>query len=166
MWKRLAPYFDAYPTRMKIAQKMLEYGLRTCDGKVYCGPIELSDSKLARAFDVDRRAIAATLATINEHPELSKIFEKLQPTCHLREVAPAMNWGVVEIIPDDPSTPGILAEVATLIAGENISIRQAISDDFELTEAPRLYIITERTIPAQLIPKIRHAKGVKAVLIY
>ncbi len=166
MWKQLAPYFDAYPTRKRIAQKMLEYGLRVQGTKVYCGPIELSDSKLARAFDVDRRAIAATIATIREQPELSKIFEKLQPTCHLREVAPVMNWGVVEIIPTDPSTPGILAEVATLIASENISIRQAISDDFELTDEPRLYVITEGTIPPSLIPRIRHAKGVKAVLIY
>jgi uncharacterized protein len=166
MWKQLAPFFDAYPIRMKIAQKMLEYGLRTSQGKVYCGPIELSDSKMARAFDVDCRAIAATIETIQKHPELSKIFEKLQPTAHLREVAAVMNWGVVEIIPEDPSTPGILAEVATLIAKENISIRQAISDDFELTEEPRLYVITEGTIPAHLIPKIRHAKGVKAVLIY
>jgi uncharacterized protein len=166
MWKQLAPYFDGFPTRMKIAQKMLEYGLRTSHGKVYCGPIELSDSKMARAFNVDRRAISATIETIQQHPELSKIFEKLQPTCHLREVAPVMNWGVVEIIPEDPSTPGILAEVATLIARENISIRQAISDDFELTEEPRLYVITEGTIPAHLIPKIRHATGVKAVLIY
>jgi len=166
MWKQLAPYFELYPVRMKIAQKMLEFGLRTSNGKVYCGPIELSDSKLARAFDVDRRAIAATIATIHEHPELAKIFDKLQPTCNLRDVAPVMNWGVIEIIPVDPSTPGILAEVATLIASENISIRQAISDDFELTEEPRLYVITEGTIPAHLIPKIRHAKGVKAVLIY
>ena len=166
MWKHLAPYFDAYPIRMKIAQKMLEYGLRTSNGKIYCGPIELSDSKLARAFDVDRRAIAATIATIQAHPELLTIFDKLQPTSNLRDVASAMNWGVIEILPDDPSTPGILAEVATLIAQEQISIRQAISDDFELTEEPRLYVITEGPIPAHLIPKIRHAKGVKGVLIY
>jgi len=40
----------------------------------------------------------------------------LQPTCHLKEVAPQMNWGVVEIIPVDASTPGILASVSSIIA--------------------------------------------------
>jgi predicted regulator of amino acid metabolism with ACT domain len=62
--------------------------------------------------------------------------------------------------------PGILADVATIIATNNISIRQAIVDDFEFTEEPRLYIITEKQIPGTLLSTIRNARGVKAVLIY
>jgi predicted regulator of amino acid metabolism with ACT domain len=77
-----------------------------------------------------------------------------------------MKWGVIEIIPADPSMPGILADVATIIATNNISIRQAIVDDFEFTEEPRLYIITEKQIPGTLLSTIRNARGVKAVLIY
>ncbi|UCF12397.1 MAG: ACT domain-containing protein [Thermoplasmatales archaeon] len=77
-----------------------------------------------------------------------------------------MNWGVVEIIPEDPSMPGILADVATIIANNNISIRQSIVDDFEISEEPRLFIVTEKLIPGSLIPKIRKTKGVKAVLFY
>ena len=88
------------------------------------------------------------------------------PTCHLKDVATNMNWGVIEIIPEDPSMPGIVAEVATIIAQNNISIRQSIVDDFELSEEPRLFIVTEKQIPGRLIPKIRNARGVKAVLIY
>jgi len=145
---------------------MLEYGLKTTNNKIYIGEIELSDSKIARALETDRRAIHATIQLINQKPELKKIFSKLQPTCHLKEVAPKMNWGVIEIIPTDPSLPGILAEIANIIAKNNISIRQAIVDDFELSEEPRLFIITEKTIPPQLIPQIKNAKGVKALLIY
>jgi len=166
MWNQIAQYFDNYPKQKIIAQKMLEYGLKIQNQKIYCGPIELSDSKIARALDTDRRAITATIQTIEQHPELKKIFSQLLPTCHLKNVAPAMNWGVIEIIPIDPSIPGILAEVATIIAQHNISIRQAISDDFEFSEEPRLFIVTETQVPGILIPVIRNAKGVKAVLIY
>ena len=166
MWKKIAKYFNKYPKQKKIAQKMLEYGLKIHDNKLYCGPIELSDSKIARALNIDRRAIAATIKTISQTQELFKIFSQLSPTCHLKDVASSMKWGVIEIIPEDPSMPGILAEVTSLIAKNNISVRQAIVDDFELSEEPRLFIITEKQIPGSLIPKIRHSKGVKAHLIH
>ena len=81
----------------------------------------------------------------------------------LEDVAPEMDWGVIEIIPEDPGLPGILADVATIIADNNISIRQAIFDDFELSEEPRLFIVTEKQIPGSLIPEIRKAKGRKSL---
>jgi predicted regulator of amino acid metabolism with ACT domain len=166
MWYDIANYFAAYPKQKIIAKKMLEYGLRVKENKLFCGSIELSHSKIARAFKTDRRAVTATIQTISEKPRLHKIFSSLVPTCHLKDVAPAMNWGVIEIIPEDPSMPGILAEISSIIAAHNISIRQAIVNDFELTEEPRLFIITEKAIPGSLIPIIRQAIGVKAVLIY
>ncbi len=166
MWRQLAKYFNKYPKRKNLAQKLLEYGLKVKDNKIYCGEIELSDSKLARAFELDRRIITSTIKTIMEKKDLQRVFSRLKPTCHLKDVAPEMNWGVIEIIPKDPSMPGILADVATIIANNNISIRQAIVDDFELSEEPRLFIVAEKQVSGILIPKIRAVKGVKAVLIY
>jgi len=166
MWQEIADYFQDYPKQRIIAQKMLEYGLRIQNKKLYCGSIELSHSKLARAFKTDRRAVSATIETMLDKPYLRKIFSSLSPTCLLKDVAPTMKWGVIEIIPEDPSMPGILAEISSIIAANKISIRQAITNDFELTEEPRLFIITEKAIPGSLIPKIRQARGVKAVLIY
>ena len=166
MWRKIAKYFNAYPKRRKLAQKLLEYGLKVSDNKIYCGEIELSDSKIARAFDVDRRIIADTIKTINDEKDLQKVFFQLKPTCHLKDVATEMNWGVIEIIPEDPSTPGILADVAKVVADAKISIRQAIVDDFEFSEEPRLFIITERQVPGTLIPNIRKINGVKAVVLY
>jgi hypothetical protein len=166
MWNEISKYFKEYPKRMKVAQKMLEYGLKIQDNKIYCGAVELSDSKIARAFDVDRRSITATIETIKKNSKLNEIFSKLSPTCHLKQVAAEMKWGVIEIIPKDPSQPGILADVARIISENNISIRQAIVDDFELTDEPRLFIITEKQIPGEIIPKIRNSKGVKALLIH
>jgi predicted regulator of amino acid metabolism with ACT domain len=166
MWRKIAKYFNKYPKRRKLAQKFLEYGLRIRNKKIYCGEIELSDSKIGKAFDVDRRVIDSTIDIILKEPDLNRLFSKLRPTIHLKDVAPEMNWGVVEIIPSDPSMPGIIASVAGIIAENKISIRQAIVDDFELSEEPRLFIVTEKQIPGALIQKIREAKGVKAVLFY
>ena len=166
MWKQIAKYFNRYPKRKKLAQKLLEYGLKVSDNKIYCGVIELSDSKIARAFDVDRRIISSTIKTISNKKDLQKVFSQLNPTCHLKDVAPDMNWGVIEIIPEDPSMPGILAGVANVVADAKISIRQAIVDDFEFSEEPRLFIVTEKQVPGIMIPKIRKISGVKAVVIY
>lgn len=166
MWRLIAKYFNRYPKRKKLAQKLFEYGLKVSDNKIYCGEIELSDSKLARALSIDRRIIFSTIKTITEKKDLNRVYSNLRPTCHLKNVAPEMNWGVIEIIPSDPSMPGIISNVTTLIADAKISIRQVVVDDFELSEEPRLYIIAEKKIPGTLISKISQSKGVKAVLIY
>jgi predicted regulator of amino acid metabolism with ACT domain len=166
MWRTIAKYFNRYPKRKKLAQKLLEYGLKVDDNRIYCGEIVLSDSKISRAFKIDRRIVSSTIETIINKDDLIKVFSKLTPTCHLRDVAPVMNWGVIEIIPKDPSIPGILADVTSIVANAGISIRQAIVDDFELSEAPKLFIVAEKQIPGILIPKIRQVKGVKAVLTY
>ena len=166
MWRQFAKYFNKYPKRKKLAQKMLEYGLNVKDEKIYCGNIELSDSKLSRAFDIDRRIILDTIKTINENEDLKKVFSNLNPTCLLKDVASKMKWGVIEIIPTDASMPGIIADVSTMIANKKISIRQVVVDDFELSEEPRLFIVTETQIPGSLLSKIKDAKGVKAVVVY
>ena len=49
---------------------MLEYGLSIKDDHLYCGQIELSDTKVARAIHVDRRAVKATIATIKEREKI------------------------------------------------------------------------------------------------
>jgi len=166
MWRKISVYFNQYPKRKKLAQKLLEYGLKIQNKKIYCNDIELSDSKIARAFNIDRRIIASTIEMISEKKELKSLFSKLEPTCHLKKVAPEMNWGVIEIIPDDASKPGILAQVAKVVSDAKISIRQAIVDDFEITDEPRLFIVTEKQLPGSLIPKIRNIDGVKAVVIF
>lgn len=165
MWKKISKNFKDYPKREIVARKMLEYGLKVKNKKIYCGDIELSDSKVARALNIDRRAILNTLNIIIENKDLYDIFSKLKPTCHLKDVASELRWGVIEIIPDDPTKPGILSEVAGIIAKNNISIRQAIVEDFKFNEEPRLFIITEKNIPGNLIPKLKSIKGVKSILI-
>ena len=166
MWKKLYSSFQKFPAQQKVAELLLMYGLRVEGNAVFCGNIELSHSKIARAVGVDRRAVVSTVETIEKNKDLRKIFMMLQPTCHLKEVAPHMNWGVVEIIPVDASMPGILASVSSIIAKAKISIRQAIVDDFRLSKEPRLFIVTEKPLPGSMISKIRESKGVKGVVSY
>lgn len=166
MWKKIISYFGRQSAQQKVIQLFLSYGLSIRKGKVYCGNIELSFSKIARAINVDRRVIMNAIEIIERNKELKKIFSNLMPTCSFKELAPKMGWGVVEIIPKDASMPGIIASVSGIIAREGISIRQANVDDYIIAEEPKLFIVTEKPIPAKLIKKLRKAKGVIGVTVY
>ena len=166
MWHLLTKYFQRYPAQSRVAQMLLRHGLAVREDGVYCDNIAIPDTSIARAAQVDRRVISATIETIRREPELLKVFSRLMPTCLLRDAGPAMNWGVLEIIPSDPQAPGILAGVAEIIAKRNISIRQAIVDDPELQEEPRLYIVTEGPLPIDVIPEIRSSLGVRSVILH
>lgn len=166
MWELLTKYFQRYPAQSRVAQMLLRYGLAVREDGVYCDNIAIPDTSIARAAQVDRRVISAAIETIQREPELQRVFSKLTPTCHLKDAAPAMNWGVLEIIPDNANSPGILAGVADIIAKRNINIRQAIVDDPDLQEEPRLYIVTQGPIPIDVIPEIRGSRGVKSVILH
>jgi predicted regulator of amino acid metabolism with ACT domain len=165
MWDMLTEYFSRYPAQSEVARLMLDKGFSVADGKVRAGEIELADTAVARAADVDRRVVKATVETIEASDELYRVFNKLEPTCHIREAAPLLGWHVLEIVPDDASKPGILAGVANVIADKKISIRQAIVDDPQLAEEPRLFIVTEHEIPHSVLPEIQQVSGVREVVI-
>ncbi len=165
MWDLLEEYFSRYPAQSRVAKLMLDHGFAVRDGGVWAGDVSLTDTALARAANVDRRVVKATVETIEDHSELEQVFSQLSPTCHLRDAAPGLGWGVLEIVPTDASQPGILAGVASTIAEHGISIRQAIVDDPEFTEEPRLFIITERPVPAEVLPEVQAITGVLEVVI-
>jgi len=166
MWEKLRPHFRGFPAQEKVAQLMVRYGLRVREGQVYAGPIEISDTAMARAAGVDRRVVTATVKTIEKSPEALKFFERLRPVCHLGEVAQLMGWGAIEIIPTSASKPGILAGVATAIAEAGISVRQVIVDDPEVSDDPHAFIVTEQPVPERLLPRIRAVEGVKSVVLH
>lgn len=166
MWARFRTYFKGFPAQEKVAQLMVTYGLRVSEGSVYAAQIKISDTSLARAAGVDRRVVTATVETINKNGELADFFDRLQPVCHLRDVAPLMNWGAIEIVPTNASKPGILAGVAAIIAQAGISIRQVIMDDPEIVDDPHGFIVTEAPVPERLLPQIKQVDGVKSVVLH
>lgn len=165
MWDLLTRYFQRFPAQSRVAQTLLAQGLRIDADGVYSGQIAISDTALARACGVDRRIISATVETIRHEPELNKVYSRLLPTCLLKDAAPMLRWGVIEIVPSDAREPGILAHVAQVISRRGISIRQAIVDDPDLVDEPRLYVITEAPVPMDVIAEIREGHGVKSVVI-
>jgi uncharacterized protein len=165
MWELLTRYFQRFPAQTRVAQTLLTHGFAVREDGVYSGDVAISDTALARACKVDRRIIAATVDTIRREPELQKVYSRLLPASLLKDAAPVMRWGVIEIVPDDAREPGILAHVANVIAGRGISIRQAIVDDPELADEPRLYVITEAPVPMDVITEIKAGKGIKSVVI-
>jgi len=166
MWDRLRPHFKGFPAQEKVAQLMVRNGLRVSNGCVCSGDIALADSAIARAADVDRRVVTATVQTIIRTPALRDFFERLTPTCHLKDVATLMHWGAIEILPDNAGRPGILAGVAGVIAEAGVSIRQVVVDDPEIIDDPRGFIITESPVPERLLPRIRAVSGVRGVVIH
>ncbi len=166
MWDRLRSRFERFPAQLKVAELMVVRGFRVHEGRAYAGEVELADTALARAARVDRRVVTATVRTIMRNAELLQFFERLTPVCHLREVAPLMGWGAIEIIPTSASRPGILAGVAHVISEAGISIRQVIVDDPEIADDPHAFIVTEQPVPERLLPRIKAVEGVKSVVLH
>ncbi|WP_026068717.1 ACT domain-containing protein [Methanomassiliicoccus luminyensis] len=166
MWFSLSKYFGRFPSQGKVAKLLLTNGMCVKGGRVYSGEVEVADMALARAAGVDRRIVRAAVETIEAEDELRQVFSALIPTAMLKEVAPVMGWGCIEIIPTDAAAPGILADVTRIIAEAGISVRQALVDDPDISEEPRLYVITDSTVPPEMIPRIKSSRGVKSLLIH
>jgi len=167
MWSKVMEYLRGHPERLSVARILVENGLNIKDRKIYCNDIEIPPVRIGRAARVDRRTVAETVRMIEENPELRVIFRNIRSAGHsLREIARYLNLGVVEITPVNAKTPGILAKSASLIAERNISIRQAIVDDPELSPEPKLTLIAETKIPGELIPEFLKIKGVAKVSVY
>lgn len=167
MWEKVSEYLKDYPERLLVARVLVENGLNIKNAKVYCNDIEIPIVKVARVANVDRRTVVETLRMIRKNDELRLIFTHIRSAgISLREIARPLNLGVVEITPEDPKIVGILANAASIIAEEGISIRQALTDDPELSPEPKLTLIADRKIPGSIIPKFLKVKGVAKVSVY
>ena len=167
MWKKISDRLKDYPERLAVARILVENGLSVRDGKIWCNEILIPGIRIAKVANVDRRTVTQTVRMIEDDAELREIFRSIRSAgSSLREIARHLNFGVVEITPTNASIPGILAKSASLIAEGNISIRQAIVDDPELSPEPKLTLIAEKKIPGDLIPEFLKIKGVAMVSVY
>lgn len=170
MWLKLRDRFEKLPSQAKVAQLLLSMGLSVRKGLddthiIFCGPIQLTARQVARAVEVDRRVVIQTIEKITSDPELYLFFSKLTPAPNLGTSSSALGMGVLQIIPESASQPGIISGVLEVIARNGISVRQVISDDPELTDDPRAIIVTESQIPSELIPEMRRVKGVQGIAL-
>ena len=120
---------------------------------------------LERGFSVNEagRVVDSTTDAIRDDPELQRIFANIGAIPSLRDLAPVLDLTVltVEVAAADES--GIVAAVTDRIAAADISIRQVISEDPEFTDEPKLYIITDESIPGDVLVAIRDLPFVRRV---
>jgi len=167
MWRQIADRLTDYPGRQKVARALVELGLAIKDGKtICCGGIELSDVKIARHLNVDRRTVRDTAELIASDPTLGPLFAKLKPAGpFLADVAKFLGYSVIEIYAD-PHTVGVVAQAAALVAQENIAIRQAVADDPDLTPEPKLTLVIEKEPSGATLQRLLKIKGVIKISTY
>jgi predicted regulator of amino acid metabolism with ACT domain len=159
-------HFEDYPERLKVARVLVENGLSAKNGKIYLNQIEIPPVRIARVAGRQTHS-KRNLTAINENQKLKLIFEEIRPAGHsLKEIAKHLNLGVVELTVADAKAPGILSRASTLLNNANLSIRQAIVDDPELSPEPKLTLIVECKIPGELIPEILKIPGVAKISVY
>lgn len=166
MWQVLIDHFRRYPAQERVVRLMIQNGLRINGSAVCAGDIEIADTAIGRAADVDRRIVRSTVETILADARLNRVFTRLAPTLHLKDVAPELGCGVIEIQVADARQPGILAGVSRVIADARISVRQSIVEDPDFTDEPHLFVITETRIPGAVIPQLQAIPGVRGVTVY
>lgn len=167
MWKQISERLKEYPGKLKVAKALVELGLSVREGpKIYCGGIELSDVKIARHLGVDRRTVRDTAQLIFSDPILKSVFERLRPAGpFLADAARYLGYSVIEIYADSHSV-GIIAQATSLIAQENISIRQALADDPDLTPEPKLTLVVEKEPSGAILQRMLKIPGVLKISTY
>ena len=156
--------FSSRRGQRRVAEFMLRNGISIKSGKLFFSGVELADVKVARALDVDRRVVRTTIDSIEKDKRLKDLYGKLSSTVLLKDVAPVLGFGAIEIVPKNASTKGIVASVAKVISEEGISIRQMITDDPMFSDA-EMTVVTEKPIPRALIDKLLAIRGVKKVVV-
>jgi predicted regulator of amino acid metabolism with ACT domain len=104
------------------------------------------------------------LLKINRDSHLAGIFNKLEATPLLKNVAKEFGFGAIEIIPKNPSSKGIILGVAKIITEEGISIRQITTDDPMFTNA-EMSLVTDKPIPRDLIDKMLRLPEIEKVVV-
>ncbi len=155
MWKEIEQFFSGAPAKLKVAKLMVELGFGINDkGKVVCGNVEIADTSIAKAVNVDRRVVREAVKDILGNVRMKRIFTGLRPAgSFLKDVAPELGYSVVEIRAR-PDAVGVIAKATTYIAEAGVSIRQILAEDPDLNPDPKLLIITERRIPGEVVSKL------------
>lgn len=167
LWSHVQKVFKDYPAQISVAKVLFKHGMRVGeDGAVLCGNIRVPAVQIAKEAGVDRRVVDATTKRILEDKELSKIFQNLESFAYFKNLAQTLGLGVIEVLPEDATKPGILRDVAKIIADAGITIRQTVADDPFFAAQPKLTVVTDKPLPGAVIEALRKAPGVQSIIIY
>jgi len=164
MFDEIMEKFSDSPSQQRVIRLLLERGFSVNDeGRVVSGGIEIPNTGIAREIDVDRRVVDTTTDAILADDELRPIFQNISAIPSLMDLAPVLDLTVLTVTVHDPDQAGIVATVTTAIADRGVSIRQMISEDPEFTDTPQLHVITDETLPGDLLNDIRELPFVRRI---
>ncbi|SEN61124.1 hypothetical protein SAMN05216388_100425 [Halorientalis persicus] len=164
MFAEIMEKFEGSPSQQAVIRLLLERGFSVNDdGRVVSGGIEIPNTGIAREIDVDRRVVDSTTDAILDDEQLRRIFQNISQIPSLMDLAPVLDLHVLTVDVYDTEQPGIVAEIAGMIAEEGISMRQTVSEDPEFAVDPKLYIVTEEALPGDLLNEIRDRDYVRKI---
>lgn len=164
MFDEIMGKFADSPGQRAVVRLLLERGFSVDDdGRVVSGGIGIPDTGIAREVGVDRRVVDATTDAILDDPDLERIFRNISAIPSLMDLAPVLDLTVLTVRVAAADEPGIVAKVTSLIADRGISIRQTISEDPEFTDDPKLYVVTDKPLPGDLLNELTSLSFVRKV---
>jgi predicted regulator of amino acid metabolism with ACT domain len=164
MFEEIMEKFSDSPSQQRVIRLLLARGFSVNDdGRVVSGGIEIPNTGIAREIDVDRRVVDATTDAILDDETLRPIFQNISAVPSLMDLAPVLDLTVCTVTVRDADESGIVAEVTTLLADNDIAIRQVLTEDPEFTDEPRLYLVTGDPFPGELINEIRDLPFVERI---
>lgn len=166
MWPTIAAEFANQSARLRVVRKMFEYGIRVSrDGELFIGGLEIDYSALARDVGADRRVVKQTAMKIAQDRFLFSIFSVVSPVgTSLLNLVSAIGYSAI-IIEADPRAPGVLSEVAALLAAHDVVVRQALADDPDMVQDARLTLIVEGRLEGELIEGLEALETVRGVTV-
>ena len=160
----IGEYFCGRREQKRVAEFLLKNAIRVCDSKLFYKDVEVPFVSVARVLSTDRRVVKSTAESIMKSRELCEIYSRLDSSLVLRDVAPFLGFGAVEIIPTSASRKGIIAGITKIIVKSGIGIRQVTADD-PMFPGAQTVVITEKPLPRKLIDKMLGIPGVKKIIV-
>lgn len=167
LWDQLKERFENFPAQLKVASLLLERGFQvTENGDINSGGMKIAHTLIAREAGVERKAVDNTVDTILSTPELKRVYTKLTQGCLLHEVAHELGMSAIGVIPESAFEKGMLAKVTEKISEKGLNILQAFAEHPYTSFEPKLIIVFEGKVPAELIPELRMLPGIRSIIVY
>jgi Predicted regulator of amino acid metabolism, contains ACT domain len=166
MWADIIREFADSPSQGRVVRFLLENGFGVNDeARICCNGIEIPATAVAKAIGSDRRVVDATAKRILERPALRDIFLNMRATPDLSRVAEPLDLAVITVLPRDANEKDIIGAAVSVLSRYSLAIRQIFVTDPQLSEDPKLVIIVESPLPAEVVSEIRALPQVRQVII-
>jgi predicted regulator of amino acid metabolism with ACT domain len=166
MWHEILDHFSDSPSQAMVVSFLAANGFGvTLSGKIACNGIPVAATQVAQKVGVDRRVVDMTVHRILNNPELASIFLNMRATPDISLIAEYLGLYPITILPKNAAEEGIIGATLAILSAERIPLRQIFVTDPYLSETPKLVIVAEKPIPAQVIHALRDLPSIKTIIL-